>query len=414
MKMAILHPSLNHKRGAENLVVWMSGGLAARGHEVTLFTEEFVRELWSERETENFAIHLLSRGGVSKLTRSKRIAVYKQARGLSKLLEPFDVIIPSVPPSHIWVTQAKKLNPRIRARILWYFEGPLRRFYWNVTERHLLNHRLYYSDPKFNLHLCRDIEHHEMRDEKRKRQREHAWDREADTRIDHILAYSSFSAENFAKVFKTPVSVCHPGIPVADVEKVEARRAGDYLLAVSPLWAKKNVHNIIEALSLLSSSPDRRSIKLKIVGNGPCLSDLKALAENRRLDSQVEFRGYLCDKELADTYRGARMSAYVPIDEPFGLIAVESMNQGVPPIVSDHGGLSEIVVHGESGLLVNPFDPNEIAGAIKLLWDDEEKKRQMGLAAKRRVDEYFTLERFLDRFETLLSQQPEREMIRER
>lgn len=413
MKLAILHPALNHKRGAENLIVWMSGGLAARGHEVTLFTEAFVRELWSERQTECFAINVLSPGRIGKLSRSKRIAVYQQARGLSKLLEPFDVIIPSVPPSHIWVTQAKKMNPRIRARILWYFEGPLRRFYWNVTERHLLNHRLYCSDPKFNLHLCRDIEHHEMRDEKRKRERERAWDRKADGVMDHILAYSSFSAENFARVFKTPVSVCHPGIPVADTGRVEARRAGDYLLAVSPLWAKKNVHNIIEALSLLSLSPGRRNIKLKIVGTGPCLSDLRALAESLRLDSQVEFLGYLCDKELAETYRGARMSVYVPIDEPFGLIAVESMNQGVPPIVSNHGGLSEIVVHGESGLLVNPFDPNEIARAIELVWDDEEKSRQMGLAAKQRVDEYFTLERFLDRFEYLTTTEIGGGLVRE-
>jgi len=384
-------------------MMWLSGGLAARGHEVTLFTEAIARELWPEYSPETFEVHLLPRSGLRRLLKSKRVAVFQQVWRLSKLLEPFDIIVPSVPPSHLWVTQAKKMNPRINGHVFWYFEGPLRRFYWKVTERHLLDHQKHCINPNYNLHLSRDIEYHVMRDQKRKREREYSWDREAAGRIDRIIAYSRFSAESFEQVFSTPVSVCYPGIPCGQGNHNDSRQPGEYVLAVAPLWAKKNVYNIIEALAILSARSSQSAIKLKIVGKGPCLSDLKALAETRKLAPRIEFIEYLSDEELTEAYRKARMTVYVPIDEPFGLIAVESMNQRVPPIVSNHGGLAEIVTHGETGLLVNPFDPAEVARAIELLWNEEDKNLQMGLAGKQRVERLFTLDRCLDRFEDLIA-----------
>jgi glycosyltransferase involved in cell wall biosynthesis len=195
--------------------------------------------------------------------------------------------------------------------------------------------------------------------------------------------------------------VCYPGVPTS--ETLGEVTVGEYLLAVSPLRPKKNIHNIIEALHVLVVDRGREDIHLKIVGEGKYQAELEALAQDRNVISHVEFSGRLTDRELAETFREARLSVYIPIDEPFGLIAVESMYHGTPPIVSDHGGVTESVIHNETGLLANPFDPEKVADAILSLWDDDERIYQMGLAGRKRVEQRFTHRRFLDRVESFLT-----------
>jgi glycosyltransferase involved in cell wall biosynthesis len=93
--------------------------------------------------------------------------------------------------------------------------------------------------------------------------------------------------------------------------------------------------------------------------------------------------------------------------EPFGLVALEAMAAARPVVASDIGGLSDIVVHGESGLLVTPGDAGELAAAIARLLDDPPMRERMGRAARERV-ELFSPEqivpRILDVYETVRRQ----------
>lgn len=78
--------------------------------------------------------------------------------------------------------------------------------------------------------------------------------------------------------------------------------------------------------------------------------------------------------------------------EPFGRVAVEGMALGLPVVAADHGGLSEIVEHEVTGLLVPPNDSEELAKALRRLIDAPKLRSQWGLAGRERQRQRFSLQ----------------------
>jgi glycosyltransferase involved in cell wall biosynthesis len=87
--------------------------------------------------------------------------------------------------------------------------------------------------------------------------------------------------------------------------------------------------------------------------------------------------------------------------EPFGLVLVEAMASGKPAVATAPGGPSEIVVDGETGYLVPPSSPEDIAAAIEKLLPDPQKCRRMGEAGRERACKMFTISRYAQEFEDL-------------
>jgi glycosyltransferase involved in cell wall biosynthesis len=76
--------------------------------------------------------------------------------------------------------------------------------------------------------------------------------------------------------------------------------------------------------------------------------------------------------------------------EPFGRVAIEAMRASLPVVASDHGGLSEIVVNGETGYLVSPGDAYALAAALAKLLGSAQQRAAMGERGRVRQSEYFT------------------------
>jgi glycosyltransferase involved in cell wall biosynthesis len=74
--------------------------------------------------------------------------------------------------------------------------------------------------------------------------------------------------------------------------------------------------------------------------------------------------------------------------EPFGVVVLEAMTCGRPVIASRAGGLAEIVIDGETGLLVPPGDSRALATALRQLLTDQDLRQKMGLAGKHRAEEF--------------------------
>ena len=87
--------------------------------------------------------------------------------------------------------------------------------------------------------------------------------------------------------------------------------------------------------------------------------------------------------------------------EPFGLVALEAAQLGRPVVASAVDGLPEVVVHGETGLLVPPDDPAALARAIAVLLDDPLRARALGAAARRRAETVFAWDRYVAAHEQL-------------
>lgn len=81
--------------------------------------------------------------------------------------------------------------------------------------------------------------------------------------------------------------------------------------------------------------------------------------------------------------------------DPLPTVVLEAMSAGVPVIATSHGGALEMVIDGETGLLVYPGDPEALARAVVSLLHDPLRVREMGMAARRRFAAEFSLDRFL-------------------
>ena len=134
-----------------------------------------------------------------------------------------------------------------------------------------------------------------------------------------------------------------------------------------------------------------------------------AEAHERRLDSLIARLG-VTDRVLrlgfrddVDTVLGAADALAMPSTrpEPLGLVAMEAAAAGLPVIASAHGGATELVRHGQTGLLVAPGDPMALARALRSLADDPASARRMGEAGRRDVGERFSLDRMLAELQEL-------------
>jgi glycosyltransferase involved in cell wall biosynthesis len=98
----------------------------------------------------------------------------------------------------------------------------------------------------------------------------------------------------------------------------------------------------------------------------------------------------------------AAMDIYVHpslLPEPFGLVVIEAMAAGKAVVATAHGGPCEIIEDGVSGYLIEPNNPQALAEKINLLLGQSELKHRIEKAGKRRVDEVFSVERYMEELE---------------
>ena len=88
--------------------------------------------------------------------------------------------------------------------------------------------------------------------------------------------------------------------------------------------------------------------------------------------------------------------------EPFGRVTVEAMMSECPVVATDHGGTSELIQHGITGLLIPPSDPGRLAEAINSLISQPETRRKMGKAAAVHAYANFSLGKYCERMSALL------------
>ncbi len=118
---------------------------------------------------------------------------------------------------------------------------------------------------------------------------------------------------------------------------------------------------------------------------------LRALADELGIAGSVCWAGFR--EDVADVLRLSDLLVLPSIDEPFGRVIIEAMSVGLPVVATASGGVPEIVVDGETGLLVPPGEPEALADAIAAVFADEAGARAMGEAGRSRALEHFDVRR---------------------
>jgi len=156
------------------------------------------------------------------------------------------------------------------------------------------------------------------------------------------------------------------------VEEIRAQEMPDtgdtdrIILYVGRLVNEKGVQVLLEAVPMIADSVP--NVKLAIVGTGPSEEMLKDKISQLGLWDKVTMYGFVTDDMRNELYAKASVAVVPSLYEPFGITALEAMAAKVPLVVSNVGGLDEIVKHEFNGMKFNSANPNELAAnVIRLL-----------------------------------------------
>ncbi len=214
---------------------------------------------------------------------------------------------------------------------------------------------------------------------------------------DRVIAVSSKMRDDILAHFHVDpakVVVIHNGIDPDQFKRTERRDALErwhvrepYVLFVGRITDQKGIFHLLDAaprmpsgvqVVLCASAPDTPEIEQRL---------RRALPEHPNV---TWIPAMVPVADVTQLYSHAAVFACPSVYEPFGLINLEAMACETAVVASAVGGIVEVVDDGVTGLLVPPARPDELARAITSLLDDPERRRRMGLAGRRRVEERFS------------------------
>jgi glycosyltransferase involved in cell wall biosynthesis len=136
-----------------------------------------------------------------------------------------------------------------------------------------------------------------------------------------------------------------------------------------------------------------------IAGDGPLQGALVTRTRELGLEHRVRFLGHRSDVEVVL----AALDTFVlsSVSEGLSNTILEAMATGLPVVATRVGGADELVVDGDTGLLVSPGAPREMAGALRRLATDGRARRAMGAAGRTRAESEFALSTMIERYENL-------------
>jgi glycosyltransferase involved in cell wall biosynthesis len=197
------------------------------------------------------------------------------------------------------------------------------------------------------------------------------------------IAVSQYAAESSAAPFRYPAPiVIHHGVGAMFSPAPIASPHRAFLLAVGDLYIQKNLHRLVEALSLVRRQYPE--IVLNIAGDEvdpDYAATLRRLVVALDLSDAVTFLGHRHSTELVELYRCCAAFVFPSTIESFGMPLVEAMACGAPVIASNTSAIPEIA--GDAALLCNPQDPRDIAEKIICVLDDSmlrQSLRDRGMA----------------------------------
>jgi glycosyltransferase involved in cell wall biosynthesis len=154
---------------------------------------------------------------------------------------------------------------------------------------------------------------------------------------------------------------------------------------------------IIDAVSILYEKGI--DVFCAIAGKGPEESRLKKYAKSLNIVDRVRFLGYI--DGVSEFLTSIDVFVNMARSEGFGIAVVEAMFAGAPVVLAKAGAHQELIVNGESGILVSEGSSQELAGALTRLAEESFLRQRLGEGGKKKANEKFTISRFVRDFENL-------------
>ena len=223
-------------------------------------------------------------------------------------------------------------------------------------------------------------------------------------RANHLSAVAKYVGDFWKKMYnlKKLILLSYNGIDNKFFHRIGIDQKYD-LLFVGRLIKIKGVDDLLRAAA--SVSKRRPNLKIVIVGAGPEKNKLKALAGRLDLESNIRWQAHVGDTELLNLYNSSKISIF-PSTAKEGVLTtmLEAAACGSAIITTDCCGMPEFLTHDQSGLLVRPNQPSDLAASIDLLLGDKESlRKKLGGNAKIAIDREWTWEKQINDLDGLLT-----------
>jgi len=208
-------------------------------------------------------------------------------------------------------------------------------------------------------------------------------------RIPTLLTVSESSADDIVAEFavrRGNVRVVPVGVETDVFRPPALPRVPGRIVAVSSSDSPmKGARVLLEAVAKLRTE---RDVELVVVGRPKADGPVARAVDELGISDDVRFVTGLSDPALAELFGSAEAAVVPSLYEGFSIPAVEAMACGTPLVASRGGALPEVV--GDCGVLVEAGNPSDLAAALGSLLDDEPRRRALGAAGRRRVEDRFT------------------------
>ena len=217
-----------------------------------------------------------------------------------------------------------------------------------------------------------------------------------------VITCSAFMAQEVRAYFNCPsdkIDVIPNGVDMRRFDRWEGADLSHFrsmyalpdekiIFYVGRIVHEKGLHTLIEAVPrVLAEFPDAKFV---IAGTGSLLASLRRRAWELGVDQKVLFTGFISDDDRDRLYRISDCAVFPSLYEPFGIVALEAMAAKSPVVVSEVGGLKEVVQHAETGLTIYPGNVESVAWGILQTLQHPDWARQRVESAYRVVTERFS------------------------
>jgi len=184
------------------------------------------------------------------------------------------------------------------------------------------------------------------------------------------------------KIFITPFGV--------DVEKFKPTKQDSNkkyftIGTIKSLEEKYGLEYLIRAFAILKKQLNDKKIKFEIYGDGSQKEYLKKLSKDFGLSSDIRFFGHIPHNFVPEKFQRFDIAVFPSLSESFGVAAIEAQACGVPVVVSNVGGLPEVIKDGKTGIIIPAKDAKALANALFILIEDEQKRIKYGKQARKHI-----------------------------
>ncbi|MEL6980836.1 MAG: glycosyltransferase [Actinomycetota bacterium] len=229
-----------------------------------------------------------------------------------------------------------------------------------------------------------------------------------DAKLDRaaFVATISHFTRSQAAMFAAPetmdrVHIIHCGVKPDRLHAVDHHGTGDRMVFVGRVVEQKGLGVLFESMQHLL--PEYPNLSLTVVGDGPHRESLSRRAAAMGLGDHVEFVGAKSQAEVVELLAKADLFVLPSYAEGVPVVVMEALGSGIPVVASFVGGMAELVEDDQTGFLVRPGDPDQLADRIGRLVGDPELRARLGTNGRNRVAAEFDADAEATRLGTLFA-----------